>query len=253
MPSPARRLAPLRLAPLLLASTLLAAACGGAPGTTPAPSPSAPPAETPLALEWTFTDASHGFAADGTDFDPATRGEVTATLEAVPGSDAERGLRVVADNRSDDLWHFLWRELGPADGIVAGTSYTATITLRVASNVASGCMGVGGSPDAVTLKGGVVDVVPGPVAQADGYIGFSADKGNQVQIGPEAVDLGMIGTAGTDCEGSGNPWEVLERTGTMTATATDDGRLWVYVGGDSGFESTTTLYYLSVGVTLDPE
>jgi hypothetical protein len=26
------------------------------------------------------------------------------------------------------------------------------------------------------------------------------------------------------------------------------GRLWVYVGGDSGFESFTTLHYLSVGV-----
>lgn len=247
MPSPSRRLA----APLL-AAALIVAACGAAPGPA-SPSPSAPAAPMPLELSWTFTDSLHGFAADGTDFHPDTRGEVTASLEAVPDSDAERGLRVVADNRSDDLWHFLWREIGPADGIVAGTRYTATITLRVASDVASGCMGVGGSPDSVTLKGGVVDVVPGPVAQADGYIGFTADKGNQVQVGPEAVDLGTIGTAGTSCEGSGNPWEVLERTGTMTATATDDGRLWAYVGGDSGFESATTLYYLSVGVTLDPE
>lgn len=219
----------------------------------PSPSPSAPAAATPLELAWTFTDSMHGFAADGTDFHPDTRGDVTASIGTLPAPATGSGLRVLADNRSDDLWHFLWRELGPADGIVAGTTYEAEITIRVASSVASGCMGVGGSPDAVTLKGGVVDVLPGPASQPDGYIRFSADKGNQVQVGADAVDLGTIGTSGTDCEGSGNPWEVLERTGTMTATVTDDGRLWVYVGGDSGFESATTLYYLSVEVTLDPE
>lgn len=235
----------------LVASLALAvAACGAPPAGSPSPTP---PATGPIELVWRFDGSLQGFAADITDFDPATRGELRTELVALPAPLTGNGLRVYANNFSDDLWHFLWREIGPAEGVVAGATYRVTIRLEVASNVASDCMGVGGAPDAVTLKGGVVAVQPAPVTQADGYIGFSADKGNQVQIGAEAVDLGRIGTDGTDCEGSTNPWQVLERSGTMTATATDDGRLWVYVGGDSGFESATTLHYISVGVTLDPQ
>lgn len=236
---------------LAAALALAVAACGAPPAVSP--SPTTPPAGGPIELTWRFDDALQGFTADITDFHAETRGELRSDLVELPSPLTGRGLRVFANNYSDDLWHYLWREIGSAEGIVAGTTYRVTVRLQVASNVASGCMGVGGSPDSVTLKGGVVAVQPGPVTDAEGYIGFSADKGNQSQVGPEAVDLGTIGTDGTDCEGSSNPWEVLERSGTMTATATDDGRLWVYVGGDSGFEAATTLHYLSVGVTLDPQ
>lgn len=236
---------------LVTSLALAVAACGAPPAASP--SPTTPPSAGPIELTWRFDDSLQGFAVDITDFHAETRGELRSELVALPAPLTGNGLRVFANNYSDDLWHFLWREIGPAEGVVAGTTYRVTIALQVASNVASGCMGVGGSPDSVTLKGGVVAVQPAPVTDAEGYIGFSADKGNQVNVGPDAVDLGTIGTDGTDCEGSSNPWEVLERSGTMTATATDDGRLWVYVGGDSGFESATTLHYLSVGVTLDPQ
>jgi hypothetical protein len=38
----------------------------------------------------------------------------------------------------------------------------------------------------------------------------------------------------------------------MTATADADGRLWLYIGTDSGFEAGFTLYYESITVTLSP-
>jgi hypothetical protein len=246
------------LAGLALAATIGAAACG-VPAASPTPAPPSPtpsptqPATGPIERTWTFDKALQDFSVDISDFDPETRGELRSGLEPLPAPLTGAGLRVFANNFSDDLWHFLWREVGAAEGVTPNTTYAVTIKLRVASNIASGCMGVGGSPDSIFLKGGVVAVQPAAVSQPDGSIGFSADKGNQAQVGPEAVDLGTIGTDGEDCTGDTNPWQILERSGTMTATSTADGRLWVYVGGDSGFESATTLYYLSVGVTLAPQ
>jgi hypothetical protein len=244
-----------RIASLALAATIGAAACG-VPAASPTPAPPSPtpsptqPATGVIERTWSFDTALHDFNVDMSDFEPETRGELRFGREPLPAPLSGTGLRVYARNYSDDLWHFLWRELGAAEGIAPNTTYAVTIRLRVASNVASGCMGAGGSPDSVFLKGGVVAVQPAAVTQADGSIVFSANKGNQAEVGPEAVDLGTIGTDGDDCTGDTNPWQVLERTGTMTATSTADGRLWVYAGGDSGFESWTTLHYLSVGVTL---
>ena len=237
------------LASLALAVTIGAAACG-VPAAPPSATPSPTPATGVIERTWTFDKALHDFKVDMSDFDPETRGELRFGLEPLPAPLTGTGLRVYVRNYSDDLWHFLWRELGAAEGVTPNTTYAATITLRVASNVASGCTGAGGSPDSIFLKGGVVAVQPAAVTQPDGSIVFSAEKGNQAEVGPEGVDLGTIGTDGEDCVGETNPWQVLERTGTMTATSTADGRLWVYVGGDSGFESFTTLHYLSVGVTL---
>jgi hypothetical protein len=240
------------IAGLALAVMIGAAACAAPAAPTPAPpSPTpTPPSTGVIERTWSFDTALHDFKVDMSDFETGTRGELRSGLKPLPAPLSGTGLEVYARNYSDDLWHFLWRELGAAEGIAPDTTYAVTIKLRVASNVASGCMGVGGSPDSIFLKGGVVAVQPAPVAQSDGSVVFSADKGNQAQVGPEAVDLGTIGTDGEDCVGETNPWQVLERTGTMTATSTADGRLWVYVGGDSGFESFTTLHYLSVGVTL---
>jgi hypothetical protein len=241
------------LASLTLAVTIAAAACGTqAAPPSPTPSPT-PPSTGPIERTWSFDGSQHDFKVDISDFEPATRGELRFGLEPLPAPLTGTGLRVYANNFSDDLWHFLWRELGAAEGVAPNTTYAVTIKLRVASNIASGCMGVGGSPDSVFLKGGVVAVAPAAVTQPDGSIVFSANKGNQAEVGPEAVDLGTIGTDGDDCVDQKNPWEVLERSGAMTATSTADGRLWVYVGGDSGFESATTLHYLSVGVTLTPQ
>jgi hypothetical protein len=206
-----------------------------------------------ITLSWDFEDGSYqGFFVGITDFEEVTRGGLEHAVDDLPSPLSGKGIRVFADNRSDDLWHFIARELTTADGIVAGRAYDVRIAVDVASNTPSGCIGVGGAPDAVTLKAGVVDAEPAEEVQGD-YVGFTADKGNQSEIGSEAVDLGTIGTSGDNCGGE-NAWELLERSGTMTSavTATAEGKLWVYAGGDSGFETDSTLYYDRVAVTLRP-
>jgi hypothetical protein len=205
-------------------------------------------------LTWDFDDDTYqGFAVGMTDFSDETRGDLEHSVDDLPAPLSGGGIRIFADNHSDDLWHFIARSFGPAEGVAASQAYRVTIRVRVASNTPSGCGGVGGPPDAVKLKAGVVGSEPRPVRGQDGYTGFSADKGNQSQVGSEAVDLGTIGTSGQNCAGGANPWEILDRSGTMSATSAGDGTLWVYLGGDSGFEAATTLYYDQVELTLTPE
>jgi len=206
-------------------------------------------------LHFDFADGTYmGFEVDMSDFTPGTEGDLQHEVTAMPDPLDGVGVRVFAYNYSDDLWHFLWRELGPADGIVPGQTYDVSMRLEVASNVATGCVGVGGAPSGVYLKGGVAGRLPERVFDDEimEFV-FSIDKGNQAQIGPEAIDLGTIETPGDDCIGEG-PWYLLDRMGSMTqpVTATDEGKLWVWIGGDSGYESFTILYYDRISVTLSP-
>lgn len=209
-------------------------------------------ADDALAHDWNFENGTlQGFDVDRTDYSDTTPGDLQFSVEPMPGDLEGQGVEIVALNESDDLWHFLAREIGADEGVQPNTTYTATLEVHVASNEPGDCAGVGGPPDAVWLKGGVVDERPQPV-QVDDRTEFSIAKGNQSQVGPEAVDLGDIGTSNTDCTGDG-PWHLLQRSGTMLATSTDDATLWVYVGGDSGFEAATTLYYDLIRVTLVPQ
>jgi hypothetical protein len=200
---------------------------------------------------WSFEDGTReGFEVGQTDFTPETIGDLADAVEPLPAPLAGRGLRVRSFNYSDDQWVYIARSLGPRDGVAPGATYEVKIAVRFASNTPGGCFGVGGAPDSVWLKGGVTGRRPGPVLEDGGrYIGFSVDKGNQSGTGAEAVDLGRITSSGTDCLGH-NPWEGLMRFGRMRATADPQGRLWVYVGTDSGFESGTEIYYDQVAVEL---
>jgi hypothetical protein len=226
---------------------------GGAAGVAGAAGDGGSAGDGTLHLTWDFEDGGYqGFSVGMSDFEDATQGVIDHSVDDLPAPLSGKGIRVFADNRSDDLWHFIARSFGAAEGVASGQTYQVTIRARVASNAPSGCVGVGGPPDGVTIKSGVVAAEPEPVRDQTGYIGFSADKGNQSQIGSEAVDLGTIGTSGENCTGS-NPWELLDRSGTMSVTSANDGTLWVYVGGDSGFETDSTLYYDQLELTLTPQ
>lgn len=200
---------------------------------------------------WTFDEDLEGFTVDQTDFHPETRGDVDALIADLPAPLTGRGLQLTTMNRSDDQWVYAVRGLDAEHGISPSTTYDATITLRFATATPTGCVGVGGGPDAVTLKAGVVDRAPEHVTLDEGYIGFSIDKGNQSQIGSEAVDLGLIAGSSTDCAGQ-PPWELVTRTGDMRTTSDADGRLWIYVGTDSAFESGYTLYFDELTLELTP-
>jgi len=65
------------------------------------------------------------------------------------------GFYIQSVNRSDDLFLFLKRRLGPEDGLRPNQTYQVFFDLVFASNAPSNCGGVGGSPgESVYLKAG---------------------------------------------------------------------------------------------------
>lgn len=126
---------------------------------------------------------------------------------------------------------------------------------RFATNAFAGSFGIGGSPaESVFVKvGGAPQEplsVPSP-SLGEGYMGLNLDKGNQNGGGRQAVQIGNV--AKTDGrEDDRYAMKTLSNTSEpLTVNSDANGELWIFVGTDSGFEGTTTLYYTSINVTLE--
>jgi hypothetical protein len=215
-------------------------------------------------VEDDFADGMEGWTASYTDYTDAVADGINfvSELRARPDDLSSTGTAFFIGGRnvSDDLFMFFRKELGPSDGIEPNTAYEVRWSrLALASNVPSGCFGIGGSPgESVYVKAGASAEEPRRVRDADGtgYV-LSVDKGNQASEGTDALNVGTIGTS-VDCNEVPSPdeapWERLEFTGTlgMPVTSNADGTLWVFMGTDSGFEGRTELFYLDLRVELVP-
>ena len=71
-------------------------------------------------------------------------------------------------------------------------SYLARFNVEIATNVPSGCIGVGGAPgESVWVKAGATTVEPVAIDQG-GQLRMNIDKGNQSNGGANAVVLGNV-------------------------------------------------------------
>lgn len=211
----------------------------------------APPA---VRQTFDFATGANGWEGGFADYPPANEAEYelewkVAPLPAEIGNGSAFFIR--GDNHSDDLFMFLRRRLGTADGILPGRSYILTYRIVFASSAPSGCAGIGGSPgESVWLKAGAASVAPLPQLDASGDLRMNIDKGGQSEGGRDAGVVTTIGNGNPDCLNPG--WRSLERTyrHPFPVTASNAGELWLIVGTDSGFEGTTALYYLEIEVRL---
>jgi hypothetical protein len=171
------------------------------------------------------------------------------------------GLLVQSTNRSDDIDMYIVKELGPADGIAPDTTYEVTfLGLSLAGDAPVGAVGVGGAPD-LGIEGKVAATDP---------MSFVVDEGDHVRHPPGVVDDGF----GVDLGGNGVcmiegmpplgdlepcppiperiPFQLVDfdASGTLTVTSDPDGRFWVMVGGHSGFEGFSAIYYTGVELTV---
>ena len=157
-------------------------------------------------------------------------------------------LYIAGTNRSDDLWMYYKTEVAlPSD-----TTYRVRFDVEIATNVPSGCAGVGGAPgESVTVKAGVSLVEPDRELDAVGYWRMNVDKGQQTNGGEDAVVIGDLANS-RSCE-QGFEWE-LKRLGgpSMMITTDSTGRAWLFVGTDSGFESRSAVYYTRFTALFDP-
>ncbi len=162
-----------------------------------------------------------------------------------PLDSTKKALRLTSFNHSDDLWQFIKR---PINGLEANTLYRVRFEIEIASDAPENSAGVGGSPGAsVYLKAGASPLEPS-VRIENGERVFTLDKGNQANIGSAAVLLGNVGIAGEDFSYRLKSFDSANQTFPVRADGA--GKVWVFVGTDSGYEGRKTLYYTRIKLTF---
>jgi hypothetical protein len=213
---------------------------------------------SPIELRYDFNEGASGWEAGFSDYGPEFEMELDSGIAPLPESLGQdgTGFRLTGMNRTDDLFMFLKRRIGPDEGIQAGQTFRASYRIVFASDAPTGCAGIGGAPgEAVYLKAGVVSEEP-DVVLVDGYWELTVDKSNQASGGREVWLVGDIAN-GIECEealAAGQPFALVEREYEhgVAVTVARNGALWLIVGTDSGFEGRTELYYMAIEVTLEP-
>lgn len=228
--------------PLVLALV----SCGGSDG------PSRP--DDDRVVEFQF-DGNSGWEAGFSDFPVGEEElfELRAEFEALPAPlEDQFGLNVVGANRSDDLFMFVKRPFG---GFEPHAQYDLQFEITFATNAPSNCAGIGGAPgESVYVKAGATPTEP--TAENDGtdFYRMNIDKGNQSIGGSDAIVIGDFANS-RDCEDEDFSYELKTLTSDENAFSTfadSEGVLWVLFGTDSGFEGTTSIYYLEGRVTASP-
>ena len=206
-----------------------------------------------MTLHFDFDEGPLGFVAGFADYPPAHEEiyELTSGHRTLPPPlELQSGLFLSGVNRSDDLFMFF---KGPIAGLTPGANYAVEVGVEIATSTASGCVGVGVAPgESVWSKAGVTAEEPLAVLD-DSYLRMNIDIGNQSNGGTQAVVLGNVANS-RSCEQSAE-WELkaLERQSIPASLAVPaDGRAWLLIGGDSGFESRTDVYFTRASVTLTP-
>jgi len=187
-----------------------------------------------------------GFADLPVDYDPSIY-ELESGHRPLPGGLHGGGIYLQGHNRSDDLFMFVKRQVG---GLVPNGTYSVSVSIDLATNVPAGAFGIGGSPGAsVYVKAGAATVEPDAFERADGHLRMNIDKGNQSRGGTPMAVVGDV--AHPEVQSGEYRLKILDGPDlTVTAHADADGRLWLVVGTDSGFEGLTALYLARVSYTL---
>lgn len=161
-----------------------------------------------------------------------------------------RGLNVSGNNHSDDLFMFVTKRF---TGLEPNTQYQLEMEITFATNAPSGCIGIGGAPgEGVAVKAGATAMEPRPYDDGSGFYLMNIDKGNQMSGGSDAIVLGDFANS-KDCEELNFTYELktlANASRTFTVHTDANGILWLLFGTDSGFEGTTSIYYVSGSVLI---
>jgi hypothetical protein len=157
-----------------------------------------------------------------------------------------KALFIAGTNRTDDLFMFIKRQL---TGLKPNSTYQLRFQIQIATNAPSGCVGAGGSSgDSVYLKSGGTSIEP--VVDPNTRL-LNIDKGNQSQGGRDMVLLGTIGNSSGICFDTPYEFKNFDSQSIPFEATTDaNGRLWIIIGTDSGFEGRTELFYSKIVITL---
>ena len=157
------------------------------------------------------------------------------------------GIYVQGHNRSDDLFMFLKKQVG---GLRPNAAYVVSVSLSLATNVPTATFGIGGSPgESVFVKAGASTVEPLTEEDRNRHLRMNIDKGNQANGGEDMVVLGNV--AHGEVVNREYRIKTLDNVDLPLSVSTDgEGRVWLIVGTDSGFEGLSAFYYSRISYTL---
>ncbi|MEM7735073.1 MAG: hypothetical protein AAF267_04720 [Deinococcota bacterium] len=237
----------------LAVATLLLASC------SEESTPEIPPSDNnTVDITYNFSSDAEGWLTDFADYPVGEEDfyELASGHAMLPPplDETDGALRLSGSNRSDDLFMFAKKKL---DGLSPNTTYKITFDMDIASDAASGSVGIGGGPgEAVNIKIGASSVEPVKVIATedfgyDAYYVMNIDKGNQFESGEDMIRIGDFENGIDEFV-----YALINRNNTQTpfeAQTNDAGELWLVVGTDSGFEGITTIYYTKIAVSLEPQ
>lgn len=204
----------------------------------------------PKEYTFEFMNGTEGWAGDFADYpnepnvDDFYKLEFSHSTLPSPLNSSEGALRQSGDNHSDDLFMFIKTKI---TGLEPNTDYQIDIEIEIATNAASGSVGVGGSPgESVFIKAGGSTNEPMKVLDhSDNHYRMNIDKGNQSQDG---ANMKLIGDFANGTDLDEYKLKILKTNTPVNVMSDSNGLLWIIIGTDSGFEATTTIYYNRITV-----
>lgn len=193
------------------------------------------------------------YTANGTDY-MFNGGQVELpTPLNVPVTDGassvkRKGYKLSSNNHSDDLFMFITRQY---EGLEANRLYDFEFEVTFATNAQKNCVGIGGAPgEAVTIKAGASKTEPKSINSGNNNYLMNIDKGNQTNGGADAIALGNFAND-RECGNADTSYmkKTLRSERGRFSTYTDaSGKIWIIFGTDSGFEGTTTIYFIQAKI-----
>lgn len=211
----------------------------------------------PTEIRFSFDDDAEGWEWGFADLPTDDEGiyELEAEWRELPPELGKGGgLFSSGQNSSDDLimyWYTSIEDLAPS------TLYLIETVATLGTNVPSGLVGIGGSPsESVWIKAAASSTEPTTEEDDLGFLRLTIDVGAASQDGEDGRVIGTIDNPDVDGEVDRPPYAALLVDGSgleVIATSDPDGRLWVLVGIDSGFEGLTSVYIDQLDITATPQ
>lgn len=195
-------------------------------------------------VTYDFNQGSQGWTAHFADYPAGDEEffELDSGVRNLPPeiSTTRTGFFLSGNNHSDDLYMYLTKEFDAEPG----ATYTIKFRVTFDSNAPSNCLGTGGAPgESVFILANVLNSEPETFVDDLNHVRTRFNHGSLVSNFANGIE----------CEDAKDEYVSLTRTQTTTKRirAPKNGKLWFVVGTDSGFESTTSIYYEKIEVVID--
>jgi len=194
--------------------------------------------------DYTANDTNYEFSSGQVELPSSVNSPVILIYPPVP----TKGFKLSSNNHSDDIFMFITKQFA---GLEANRLYDFDFELSFATNAQKNCIGIGGAPgEAVTIKAGASKTEPKSINSGNNIYSMNIDKGNQSLGGTDAIAIGDFANE-RECGNADTSY--MKKTlrsdrGRFSAYTDAEGKIWVLFGTDSGFEGTTTIYFMHAKV-----